>query len=143
MSRAQATERVVADLNRDASLPFAANGTYDVVTITASIGYLTRPLEVLAEAWRVLRAGGVVIISYSNRIFPEKATAVWLAAMDEELELAHLVRRYLRAAATTAASTPASFALAIASSSISTYFQSSMPSRNASARRLVTSGLSR
>lgn len=72
----QATERVVSDLNRDASLPFAANGTYDVVTIALSIGYLTRPLEVLAEAWRVLRPGGVVVISYSNRIFAEKATYV-------------------------------------------------------------------
>ena len=70
----------VADLNpRDPisnedspiKLPFP-DDSFDVVTCVVSIDYLTRPVEVLKEVKRVLKVGGKVIISQSNRFFPSK-----------------------------------------------------------------------
>jgi SAM-dependent methyltransferase len=50
---------------------------------TLSVEVLARPQEVLlAEAHRVLRPGGQVLLSFSNRCFPSKAVAMWLAADD-------------------------------------------------------------
>ncbi len=44
----QLTEWVVADLNAEAKLPYPS-ASFDVVVCTASIDYLTRPLEVMQE----------------------------------------------------------------------------------------------
>lgn len=77
-----ATERVVQDLNADPVLPFA-NGSFDAVLCCVSIDYLVRPVEVLREAARVLRPGGQVVITFSNRCFPTKAIRGWLETDDE------------------------------------------------------------
>ena len=57
--------------------------------------YLQRPEEVFAEALRVLKPGGVFIVSFSNRMFPDKAIAAWRDASD----YAHvaLVKSYFQA----------------------------------------------
>jgi len=44
-----------------------------------SIQYLTAPLVVFREVRRVAEAGRAFIVSFSNRCFPTKAVAVWLA----------------------------------------------------------------
>lgn len=66
------TERVVQDLNTDPALPWP-DRRFDAVLNALSIQYLTRPLEVYAEAARVLRPGGIAIIAHSHRCFPTKA----------------------------------------------------------------------
>ncbi len=66
----------VQDLNADPVLPFP-DGHFDAVVCTASVEYLTRPVEVLAQLRRVLRAGGVLAITFSDRWFPPKAIRVW------------------------------------------------------------------
>ena len=76
-----ATGSVVHDLNTDPRLPFA-DASFDAVLCCVSIDYLTRPVDVLAEAARVLRPGGPVVITFSNRCFPTKAVHGWLAADD-------------------------------------------------------------
>jgi SAM-dependent methyltransferase len=76
-----ATRRVVQDLNRDPRLPFA-DATFDAVLCCVSIDYLTRPVEVLTEAARVLRPGAPVVLTFSNRCFPTKAIHGWLATDD-------------------------------------------------------------
>jgi ubiquinone/menaquinone biosynthesis C-methylase UbiE len=68
-------------------LPFP-DAAFDAVTCVVSIDYLTRPVEVLREVSRVLRPGGQVLISQSNRCFPTKAIRLWLQLNDlERLEL--------------------------------------------------------
>ncbi|MFO7707472.1 MAG: methyltransferase domain-containing protein [Desulfobacterales bacterium] len=72
----RATERVIHDLNRDPRLPLPAD-RYDAVICTASVEYLVRPFEVFAEAARVLKPGGVLAATFSNRWFPPKVIRVW------------------------------------------------------------------
>ena len=85
----------VQDLNADRQLP-GPDAAFDAVLICVGVQYLQRPLTVLREVRRVLRPGGVAVVSFSNRCFPTKAVAVWRA-----LDLsghAALVRQYLTTA---------------------------------------------
>jgi SAM-dependent methyltransferase len=75
-------EWVVQDLNRDPTLPFP-DATFDAVTCCVSVDYLTRPIDVFAEAARVLRPGGPMVVTFSNRCFPTKAIRGWLSTDDE------------------------------------------------------------
>ena len=87
-------EFVVQDLNADQTLPFA-DGAFDAVCCALSVQYLQYPGPVFAEFERVLSPGGVVVVSFSNRMFPTKAVRAWrVASMDER---ADLVERYVKA----------------------------------------------
>lgn len=78
----QAHERVVHDLNREPTLPFA-DASFDGAMCTVSVDYLVRPLEVFDEVARVLRDGAPFACTFSNRCFPTKAIQGWLATDDE------------------------------------------------------------
>ncbi|XP_066347509.1 uncharacterized protein [Miscanthus floridulus] len=66
----------VKDLNRDQQLELE-DGTFDAVLCTVSVQYLQSPEKVFAEIFRVLKPGGVCIVSFSNRMFYEKAVSAW------------------------------------------------------------------
>ena len=83
---------VVHDLNREPRLPFV-DDSFDAATICVSIQYLTRPVDVLRDLARVVRAAGPVVITFSNRCFPTKAVAAWRARSDRDHVL--LVASYL------------------------------------------------
>jgi hypothetical protein len=83
----------VQNLNRDASLPLPGDSV-DAAMICVSVQYLQQPAAVLREVARVLRPGGPVVISFSNRCFPTKAVAIW-HRLDDDGHAA-LVERYLR-----------------------------------------------
>lgn len=76
-----ASEWLVHDLNSDPTIPYP-DDTFDAVTCCVSVDYLTRPLEVFAEAARVLRPDGVFVCTFSNRCFPTKAIRGWLSTDD-------------------------------------------------------------
>ena len=90
-----AEAHVLRDLNQDPELPFF-NRTFDAVTCCVSIDYLVQPIEVLREVARVLRPGGVVVLTFSNRCFPTKAIRGWLQT-DDANHLA-IVKAYLEQA---------------------------------------------
>lgn len=75
-SNQAASSSVVQDLNDSSTLPYE-NNSLDAIISTASIEYLTQPTEILAEALRILRPGGLTVLSFSNRWFPTKAIRVW------------------------------------------------------------------
>lgn len=91
----QAAERIVQDLNADPVLPFP-DASFDAVLCCVSVDYLVRPVEVLAEAARVLRPGAPVVLTFSNRLFPTKAVRGWLLASEDER--CAIAVRYLRLA---------------------------------------------
>jgi SAM-dependent methyltransferase len=90
-----AAVRVVHDLNADPRLPFP-NESFDAVVCCVSVDYLTRPVEVFADAMRVLRPGGPFVCTFSNRCFPTKAIRGWLYADDERH--CEIVEQYFRLA---------------------------------------------
>ncbi len=69
-------EVVVKDLNLRADLPWG-DAQFDAVLCTAALEYLVRPRAVLAEVRRVLRPGGLCLLSFSDRWFPPKAIRMW------------------------------------------------------------------
>ena len=87
------TRWFVQNLNRDTKLPLA-DATVDAALVCVSIQYLQQPVAVLREVARVLRPGGPLVISFSNRCFWTKAVAIWRALDDSGH--ARLVELYLR-----------------------------------------------
>ena len=80
-------ERCVRDLNAEPALPWP-DAAFDAVLCAFSVQYLVRPVEVFAEAARVLTPGGKILIATSHRLFPTKAIAAWRAlAAPERLRL--------------------------------------------------------
>jgi SAM-dependent methyltransferase len=76
------TESVIHDLNENPVLPFSEN-TFDVVINTVSVDYMTKPIEVFQEVSRILKPGGLFLVIFSNRMFPEKAVKIWSRSNDE------------------------------------------------------------
>ncbi|MCH7735788.1 MAG: methyltransferase domain-containing protein [Chloroflexi bacterium] len=72
---------VVHNVNINPILPFE-NETFDAVVITVSAQYLTKPVDTFHHVNRILRPGGVFIVSFSNRMFPTKAVLVWRNSTD-------------------------------------------------------------
>jgi SAM-dependent methyltransferase len=85
----------VQNLNRDTALPLA-DDSVDAAMICVSIQYLQQPVAVLRELARVLRPGGPIVISFSNRCFWTKAVAIWRGLDDQGH--ARLVELYLERA---------------------------------------------
>mmetsp|Transcript_13165 Transcript_13165/g.19705 ORF Transcript_13165/g.19705 Transcript_13165/m.19705 type:complete len:264 (-) Transcript_13165:118-909(-) len=71
------------DLNVDPTFPYD-DDSFDKVTCVVSVDYLTKPKEIFAEIGRVLRPGGMALLSISNRCFPTKAWNLWLRTNDLE-----------------------------------------------------------
>lgn len=85
------TAIVVHNINETPRLPFA-DASFDAAVMTVSVQYLVQPVEVFAEVGRVLRSSGPFIVTFSNRMFPTKAVALWRGASDTQR--IDIVRRY-------------------------------------------------
>ena len=72
---------VIHNVNRNPYLPFD-DDTFDAVVITVSVQYLTQPVETFRHINRILKPGGVFIVTFSNRMFPTKAVRIWRASSD-------------------------------------------------------------
>lgn len=77
------TEYLVQDLNVDPRLPFEDN-TFDVITNVVSVDYLKKPLDVFKEMRRILKPGGLAVMSFSNRCFWTKAISIWTSTGDAD-----------------------------------------------------------
>jgi len=77
------SEWVLHDLNKDPRLPFG-DATFDVVLNALSVDYMTRPFEVFREVARILKPGGLFLVTFSNRMFRQKATRLWRESSEPE-----------------------------------------------------------
>lgn len=66
----------IKDLNEDQKLEFQ-DKYFDAVLCSVGVQYLQQPEKVFGEVYRVLKPGGALIVSFSNRMFYEKAIRVW------------------------------------------------------------------
>lgn len=66
----------IRDLNADPHLSFS-DQSFDAVVCALSLEYLVTPVAVFNEVARVLKPGGIFIVSFSNRWFPEKTIHIW------------------------------------------------------------------
>ncbi len=85
------SERVIHDLNVVPRLPFE-DAAFDVVLNSLSVDYLVKPFEIFREVGRILKKGGLFLVVFSNRMFPQKAVKVW--TQSSETERVGLVRRF-------------------------------------------------
>ncbi|CAM8926003.1 hypothetical protein QQ045_023050 [Rhodiola kirilowii] len=77
------TDYIVQDLNVEPKL-LLEDSSFDLITNVVSVDYLTRPLEVFKEMARVLKPGGLAIMSFSNRCFFTKAISIWTSTSDAD-----------------------------------------------------------
>ncbi|KAJ9512894.1 hypothetical protein QJQ45_029126 [Haematococcus lacustris] len=80
----------VRNLNTEPRGWAAADNSFDAVLCCVSavagrcpvysVQYLQQPEEVFSEIHRVLKPGGVCIVTFSNRMFPHKAISAWTQA---------------------------------------------------------------
>jgi len=66
----------VQNLNQNLQLPLA-DSEFDAVLNTVSVQYLQFPDAIFSEIYRVLKPNGIAIISFSNRMFYQKAIQAW------------------------------------------------------------------
>jgi ubiquinone/menaquinone biosynthesis C-methylase UbiE len=66
----------VQNLNENPKLPLK-DEDFDAVLNCVSVQYLQYPDAIFAEIHRILKPGGIAIISFSNRMFYQKAIAAW------------------------------------------------------------------
>ncbi|MEM8778442.1 MAG: class I SAM-dependent methyltransferase [Cyanobacteria bacterium P01_G01_bin.49] len=84
----------VQNLNENPKLPLE-DSSFDAVLIAVSIQYLQYPEAIFSEIYRILKSEGIVIISFSNRMFYQKAIAAWRDGTD--LSRIQLVKSYFQA----------------------------------------------
>lgn len=85
------TEIVIHNLNRAPRLPFA-DAEFDSAVVTVSVQYMTAPIETFTEVGRVLKPGAPFVVTFSNRMFPTKAIAIWQNL--DDYDHVKLVTRY-------------------------------------------------
>lgn len=84
----------VQNLNQEPKLPLA-DQSFDAVLNTVSVQYLQFPEAVFSEIHRILKPGGLAIVSFSNRMFFQKAIQIWRDS--SEASRLELVKQYFRA----------------------------------------------
>ena len=70
------SDHLVHDVNLRPELPFP-DESFHAVLCSLSVEYMTQPVAVLRDAARVLKPGGRIGISFSNRWFPPKTISLW------------------------------------------------------------------
>ena len=86
----------IQDLNAQPKLPLG-DSSFDAVLITVSVQYLQYPEAIFAELYRILKPNGLVVVSFSNRMFYQKAIAAWRDNSD--LGRVSLVKSYFKSVA--------------------------------------------
>ncbi|WP_353930326.1 class I SAM-dependent methyltransferase [Okeanomitos corallinicola TIOX110] len=81
----------VQNINTKPQLPLA-DQSFDAVINCVSVQYIQYPEAVFSEIHRILKPGGVAIISFSNRMFYQKAIQIWRDA--SESSRVELVKGY-------------------------------------------------
>jgi len=83
----------VQNLNENLQLPLL-DEDFDAVLNCVSVQYLQYPEAIFSEIHRILKPGGIAIISFSHRMFFQKAISAWREA--SEAKRVELVKSYFK-----------------------------------------------
>lgn len=83
----------VQNLNQNPKLPLP-DEDFDAVLNCVSVQYLQYPDAIFSEIQRILKPGGIAVISFSNRMFYQKAIAAWRDST--EASRVELVKSYFQ-----------------------------------------------
>lgn len=83
----------VQNLNLNPKFPLE-DQSFDAVLNTVSVQYLQYPEAVFSEIHRILKPSGIAIISFSNRMFYQKAIQAWRDG--DESDRVNLVQQYFQ-----------------------------------------------
>ncbi len=83
----------IQNLNKNPKLPLKAQD-FDGVLCAVSVQYLEYPEAIFTEIHRILKPGGIAIISFSNRMFYQKAIALWRDGTEKSR--IELVKKYFK-----------------------------------------------
>lgn len=83
----------VQNLNKNPKLPLP-DQDFDAVLNCVSVQYLQYPDAIFSEIHRILKPGGIAIISFSNRMFFHKAITAWREGT--EASRVELVKGYFK-----------------------------------------------
>jgi hypothetical protein len=83
----------VQNLNENPKLPLP-DRDFDAVLNCVSVQYLQYPEAIFSEIHRILKPGGIAIISFSNRMFYQKAIQAWRDG--SEASRVELVKSYFK-----------------------------------------------
>ncbi|MEY3297068.1 MAG: hypothetical protein RLZZ597_328 [Cyanobacteriota bacterium] len=81
------------NLNENPRLPLE-DESFDAVLNTVSVQYLQQPEIVFSEIYRILKPSGSAIVSFSNRMFYQKAITAWRDG--SESDRVDLVKGYFK-----------------------------------------------
>ncbi|AFY74437.1 methylase involved in ubiquinone/menaquinone biosynthesis [Synechococcus sp. PCC 7502] len=84
----------VQNLNQNLNLPFT-DCEFDAILNTVSVQYLQYPDAIFTEIYRILKPNGIAIISFSNRMFYQKAIQAWRDSSEQQR--VELVKAYFKA----------------------------------------------
>ncbi|CAI3956539.1 Ubiquinone/menaquinone biosynthesis C-methylase UbiE/MenG (UbiE) (PDB:4OBW) [Commensalibacter communis] len=77
------TRKITQDINDKPELPLKDNSV-DYICLCCVFEYLRHPFTTLEECLRVLKPGGRIIISFTSRFLPLRATALWQALENQD-----------------------------------------------------------
>lgn len=86
-------DHLVHDLNANGLIPYD-DDTFDLMLCSLSVEYLMNPFQIFNEAARILKPGGYLVISFSNRWFEPKSIKIWREL--HEFERMGLVLEYFK-----------------------------------------------
>ncbi|CAI3954132.1 Ubiquinone/menaquinone biosynthesis C-methylase UbiE/MenG (UbiE) (PDB:4OBW) [Commensalibacter communis] len=77
------TRKITQDINDKPELPLK-DSSVDYICMCCVFEYLRHPFTTLEECLRVLKPGGRIIISFTSRFLPLRATALWQALENQD-----------------------------------------------------------
>lgn len=86
----------VQNLNLNPQLPFP-DQDFDAILCAVSVQYLQYPEAIFSEMARILKPNGIAIVSFSNRMFYQKAISAWRDSTDNQRR--YLVKNYFKSEA--------------------------------------------